>query len=303
MQIHPQLRPRVPVLDRGNGELQVGADIGVVLHHAGRREQRLLSMLDGRHGLADLATGSGLTVSEVRWLLERLAEADLLVGSSNIGNPRLIRLLGAGVLARAFAEAYAATGLGPLLLVEPEPAPAGLYAHPRPSGAESLRAHLRSRGHQQVSCAAHWYRFEGPPPDVTVVAYDRLECDRAITDTLLRNDQPHLFVRPLVDGVIVGPFVLPGQTCCTRCMDLVRTRDRAWPRLLPQLSRTPCLVGTELAVWAAQTALLQLRAWLAGQQAEVLGATLEVREGRWTVDQRRWPRHPDCGCAHVGVGA
>lgn len=303
MQILPQLRPRVPVLDRGDGELQIGADTGIVLHSAGGREQRLLALLDGRHCLADLATGSGLPPAEVRWLLERLSEADLLVSPPGTVDRPLVRLLGAGTLARAFAEVYATAELGPLLLVEPEPAPAGLYAHPRPSGAESLQAHLRARGHQRVSCAAHWYRPEGPSPHLTVIAYDRLECDRAITDTLLRTDQPHMFLRPLVDGVIIGPFVLPGRTCCTRCMDLVRTRDRAWPRLLAQLCRTPCASGPDLAGWAAATALLQLRAWLAGAQPELLGATLEVREGRWTFDQRRWPRHPDCGCAELSVGA
>jgi hypothetical protein len=310
MQPHPQLRPQVPVLDRGDGELQVGTDTGLVLHSVGRREQRLLALLDGNHSLAELAAASGLDPTEVHWLLERLAEADLLMAPPSdrlmappSGSRPLVRLLGAGTLARAFAEAYATADVGPLLLVEPEPAPAGLYADPRPSGAESLRAHLRARGHQQVRCTSHWYRPEGPNPDLTVIGYDRLECDRAITDTLLRTDQPHLFLRPLVDGVIIGPLVMPGRTCCTRCMDLVRTRDRAWPRLLTQLCRTACTPSAELADWAAATTLLQIRSWLAGEQPEVLGATLEVRAGRWTFDQRSWPLHPDCGCSEVSLRA
>lgn len=303
MQTRPRLRPHVPVLDRGDGELQVGTDAGLVLHRTGRREQRLLALLDGTHTLDELATASELDPAEVGWLVERLAEAGLLVAPEARAVRPLIRLLGAGTLARAFAEAYTTADVGNLLLVEPEPAPAGLYADPRPTGAESLRAHLRARGHQGVRCASHWYRPEGPNPDLTVIAYDRLECDRAITDTLLRTDQPQLFLRPLVGGVIIGPLVVPGRTCCTRCMDLVRTRDRAWPRLLTQLCRARCTTRPELADWAAATALLQLRSWLAGEQPEVFGATLEVREGRWTFDQRAWPIHPDCGCVEVGLRA
>lgn len=299
MQTRPRLRPQLPVLDRGDGELQVGTDTGLVLHHAGQRERRLLRLLDGTHTLPELAAASGLEPEDVGWLVAQLAEAGVLAAPDAPADRPLIRLLGAGTLARAFAEGFATAAIGRLVLVEPEPAPMGLYADPRPTGAESLRTHLRARGHLGVSSASHWYRPEGPRPDLTVIGYDRLECDRAITDTLLRTDQPHLFLRPLVGGVVVGPLVLPGRTCCTRCMDLVRTRDRAWPRLLTQLCRTSCHIRPELAGWAAATGLLQLRSWLAGEQPEVLGATLEVREGTWTFDQRRWPIHPDCGCTDV----
>ena len=144
--------------------------------------------------------------------------------------------------------------------------------------------------------------LELQPHEVTVVAFDRLECDRAITDTLLRADQPHLFLRPLPDGVVVGPLVVPGTTCCTRCMDLVRARDRAWPRLLAQLCLLECTPPREVLDWAVATALLQVRAWLAGGHPETLGATLEIKTDRWMVGQRHWPHHPDCGCAAIQSG-
>lgn len=303
MTTHPQLRPHLPILDRGQDELQIGADHGLILHRTGRREHRALALMDGHHSATAIATGSGLSHAEVMWLIDRLAEAGLLVTEQPDPRRPLIRLLGAGMLARTFAEAYTDARMGDLLLIEPEPTPPGLYNHLRASGAESLRAHLAGRSDGAVRTGSHWYRPESPTPTLTVIAYDRLECDRAITDTLLRNDQPHLFLRPLADGVIVGPFVVPGQTCCTRCMDLLRVRDRAWSRLLVQLCRTTRVVDEHLAGWAATTALLQVRAWLAGHQPESLGATLEVRTGEWILHQRHWPRHPDCGCIALSLGA
>lgn len=300
----PRLLPHLPVLDRSPTELQIGIDDGLVLP-AEPGIRTLLERLDGTRPLERLARDSGLPRDVVRTLVDQLRRASLLADhptDPHRSTPPLIRVLGAGVLGRGFAERYAESPPGDLQLVDPGlPAP-GLYAHTLPTAAETLRAHLRARGHRRVSTAAHWYRPEAPAPDFTVIAFDRLECDRAITDTLLRADQPHLFLRPLPDGVVVGPLVVPGTTCCTRCMDLVRARDRAWPRLLAQLCLLECTPPPPLLDWAVATALLQVRAWLAGGHPEALGATLEIRAGRWTVGQRYWPHHPDCGCTAIQSG-
>lgn len=290
-----------PVLDRSPTQLQIGTEEGLVLP-ADPGIRTALARLDGTTSLADIAADSGLSRPAVRSLVGQLRRAGLLAGSPSdpAGAPRrLVRILGSGVLGRAFAEEYAKSPPGDLQLVDPGPPTPGLYEHTLPTAAETLRAHLRARGQQRVSTAPHWYRPEAPAPDITVITFDRLECDRAITDTLLRADQPHLFVRPLSDGVIVGPLVVPGTTCCTRCMDLVRSRDRAWPRILAQLCLRDCAPPRELLSWAAATALLQVRAWLSGGRPEALGATLEIRTNRWTVAQRHWPSHPDCGCGEL----
>ncbi|WP_425308732.1 hypothetical protein AADG42_08225 [Ammonicoccus fulvus] len=296
----PRLRSQLPILMRNSDELQIGSVDALVLRGSSPALNRALRLLDGSHSLDRIALDSGLTLPEVRSLVARLRREGLLVPPRPAAPP-LVRLLGAGRLARAFAEAYAESGAGDLLLVEPAPAPATEYATPHllPTGAETLRAHLRARGHHRVRCAPHWYRPEGPEPTLTVIAFDRPECDRAVTDTMVRSDQPHLFVRPLDDGVIVGPFVVPGETCCTRCQDLVRARDSAWPQVLAQLCRVEIRPTPELTAWAATTALLQVRAWLAGVPPETLGATLETRPGNWALAQRHWPHHPDCGCGEL----
>ncbi|MDO5682799.1 MAG: hypothetical protein Q4G46_08225 [Propionibacteriaceae bacterium] len=293
----PRLLPHLPVLERSPTELQIGVDDGIVVPAASPVHEAL-RRFDGTHPLPEIAAGSGLSVAQVRHLARQLQAAGLLATPPARRRPR-IRLLGAGLLGRAFAEAYAASPPGSLQIVDPSPPPPDLYAPSLPTAADTLRAHLRAGGFGEVSTASHWYRPEGPAPDLTVIAFDRLECDRAITDTLLRADQPHLVLRPQPHGVVVGPLVVPGRTCCTRCMDLVRARDRAWPRLLAQLCLVDCPPPPELVGWTVATALLQVRAWLDGREPETLGATLEIRAGGWTVTQRHWPHHPECGCGEV----
>lgn len=297
----PQLRSNVPLLERSPTELQVGTDQGLILP-AKPAVKAALKQLNGTTPVGRIAQESGLSRSTIEALVAQLHAAGLLI-TAPATPPVLVRLIGAGRLGRAFAEAYALHPPGRLQLVDPTPPPTGLYAQPLLTAAETLRAHLRAQGHRQISTAGHWFHPEGPAPQLTVIALDRLECDRAITDTLLRADQPHLFLRPLLDGMIVGPLVVPGNTCCTRCMDLVRTRDRAWPTLLAQLCLTPCPPAPDLVGWAVETALVQLRAWFTGSEPETLGATLEIRQNTWTLAQRHWPQHPDCGCADLaGTG-
>jgi hypothetical protein len=48
----------------------------------------------------------------------------------------------------------------------------------------------------------------------------------------------------------------------------------------------------------AVTAAVQVLAYLDGTAAPVtLGTTLELRPPDLTWSMRRWPDHPDCGCA------
>ena len=125
-----------------------------------------------------------------------------------------------------------------------------------------------------------------------------------ITDALLRDDQPHLIVRAAGNGVVVGPFVLPGRAACVRCTDLARAeRDPDWPGLLSQLTRITGDVPGTLLSWAAATAAGQLLVLLAGggEPPESAGRTLELdRDHRRQT--RRWSVHPCCGCSWSAGG-
>lgn len=296
-------RPRlmVPVLRRLDGEIQVGCTPGSaqLIRGASEALPTALHRLDGSRTIAEVARGTGIDRTELEAILARLWAAGLLDPDPGRRPTRpTVRLLGAGEFGLRFAEKIVPTGAVALRLVDPEPPVEGLYDHPEATGAESLRTRLRLATpvpHGLLRLGEHWSQ-PGHGASLTVVALERIECDRAITDTLLREDQPHLFLRPSERGVVVGPLVVPGATACTRCMDLSRCSDPQWPRLLNQLCRTRARVTAPLLDWAATTALQQVLAHLAGQHPESLGSTIELESDSWQPRIRRWPAHPECGC-------
>ncbi len=134
--------------------------------------------------------------------------------------------------------------------------------------------------------------------DLTIVAADGPEIDRAITDHLVRLDHPHLVIRSLGNGACVGPLVLAGRTSCLRCHDLTRRdADRQWPAVLEQLSRVRLEMPEAVAAWAAAYASSQALAFLNGAAPELAGATAELLAPDFTARLRFWPAHPNCGCS------
>ncbi|MCW5952549.1 MAG: hypothetical protein KIT69_09850, partial [Propionibacteriaceae bacterium] len=82
-----------------------------------------------------------------------------------------------------------------------------------------------------------------------------------------------------------------------RCHDLLRCHyDRAWPRLVAQLSRDRPSPDPVLLGWAASTAVVQIRCQLAGGAPDVTGRTLELGSADHALQVRDWPVHPGCGC-------
>ncbi|SDE16234.1 hypothetical protein SAMN04489747_2677 [Auraticoccus monumenti] len=295
------------MVDRGDGDAQVGAGPNaLVLRGTGAALLRLLGTLDGTRSLAQLeqehvGAGEAVTLLAVHGLLTAPA-------------PPLppVLLLGAGRLGRACATALAAAGV-PLLLCDPDPPLPGLYpGPPQPTAAAALRLLLQSGGARGgrhpgpgpvLGMVAHWSEST-VRPTLAVLAQDRCEPDRGITDTLLRRDVAHLLVRPLDGGALVGPLVLPGRSCCTRCTDLYRaSRDPAWPQVLAQLIRRRGGLDPAAARWAAATALPSVLAALRGTEPDLVDHTCELRVPRWTSRLRRWPAHPDCGCDLARLGA
>ncbi len=202
----------------------------------------------------------------IDWLVERLRHAGLLVPSGAPPQPG-VAVVGRGQLARAVTAAAAATGLA-VTTTEP------------------------------VALAARWGGNTAEPgPDLVVLAGSTAEPDRTLTDALQAAGRPHLVVRLEPDRAVVGPMVLPGRTPCVRCQDLSRCHlDPAWPHLLAQLCREPVEPDPALLGWAANTAAVQLRAWLARQAAETCGSSLELGLADFRLHARTWPAHPGCGC-------
>lgn len=323
----PRLDPWIPVLRRGPNELQLGIEPGgVVVSGAPEGFESLLALLDGSHSVADLrstAAAYGIDPELALQLVRGIDSAGLFTRPSSTpsstpdGTPtaRLrIRLVGAGALGLAVATALLRAGIARLDIIDPDPVDPEV--HPRPGLATTqadalrlrLRRQLRTRaaladGEQSqptIHVARHWNKPDHPAPDLTVIAQDHAEPDRAIGDDYVRADHPHLYVRPLHAGAMIGPFVHPGRTPCLGCLDRVRRdADPAWPRLLTQLCRIPLPVQPMLTAWAASTVAVQIACWAAGGDPASSGATLELTAGDYQLRVRPWPMHPLCGCCWV----
>ena len=211
------------------------------------------------------------------------------------------------------AAALLQVGVDALYLVDGDPVDLDVY--PRPgiatTQAQALRAELtaqprdralnaglQTRHDTEIRVVGHWSKPEYAGPDLTVIAVDRAEPDRAIGDDYSRDDHPHLYIRPLLGGVLLGPLVQPGRGPCLRCTDLTRRdADPDWPLLLAQLGRTPLPVPPLLATWAGTTAVTQLIGQLNGETSSLSSGTLEIAAPGCALRYRAWPMHPSCGCA------
>ncbi len=200
------------------------------------------------------------------------------------------------------------SGVGVLYVFDDEPPERTLYprAGVLSSRAEALRACLDETAATQVYAVDHWTKPDDRSVDLTILACDGPEVDRVILDHLVRSDQPHLLVRSWGNGVSVGPLVLPGQTSCVQCSDLIRTDvDRDWPVLLNQLVRLrtdlppAAPAPPTLVAWAASVGTAHAVSLLVGGTPESLGCTLELGWPEMAMELRTWPPHRACGCGWV----
>lgn len=308
----PQLAGHAVVLARREGEWQLGVEPGRAVVLAGV-QLPVLELLDGRHPMELVrarARSAGLRPGELDRTLAALHEAGLLAerAAASPAPPTRIRLVGAGPIGHQLAGLLVAGGTSTSLYVfDDQPPEAALYptAGPLGSRAQALCAQLvdatpagrpRSSGPLAVKIN-HWSKPENASVDLTVIASERPEVDRVVTDHLLRMDQPHLLVRAHDLGVSVGPLVVPGRTSCVQCADLTRRdADPQWPTVLAQLTRLTQTPPPALVSWAAAVAATQVLAFLAGGAVETAGATLELGRPDFATRRRSWAVHPGCGC-------
>lgn len=149
---------------------------------------------------------------------------------------------------------------------------------------------------------------ERPRP---VLLFATAEVDRDRLDALVRAGTPHLLVRVVDGGPVLGPLVVPGETACVRCIDSHRVDDdpahaavldrylaaAAPPGGDPPLTPT---LATLLTCWAAH----ELRAHLAGARPVTWSSTLAWDAAFAELTATTWCRHALCGCEQgAGVGA
>jgi len=305
----PQLATHAPVLRRAGEEWQIGLEPDDALVLSGANYGAVLELLDGEHPLETIrqqARQSGLSDRLLRTTLAALTAAGLLTGRGAALPPARrrvpesrVRLIGAGQLGSRIAAGLDDAAVSELHIFDDAPPDIELYPA---AGAQGTRA--------QAACSAfppsptrvrsplnHWSKPDAHPIDLTIIAAETPEVDRVLTDHFVRRDQAHLLLRSLGRSVCVGPLVIPGRTSCVRCADLHRSAaDPSWPTVLAQLTQHPLPMEPALVSWAAQTAVIQALAYLAGSSPESSGATLELNARDYLMRWRLWPAHAGCGC-------
>ncbi|WP_305092123.1 hypothetical protein [Prescottella sp. R16] len=274
----PTLDPRLPLLVRPSGLVQIGWDPDTALvltPPAGVDADTLVSvleLLDGRTPRPTIvwrAVEHGIAAADMSTLLSELDEAGLLRPEPAATDPDrspLIRVHGRGPLADAVSAGLA-------------------------------RASVRVTRSTHVTADTDVTRWNC----LCVVLTDDLVADPRLVDALLAAGVPHLQVR-LRDGRgIVGPLVLPGRTSCLRCADLTRSAvDEEWPHVAAQLLGRVGYAGPAAVLATAAVALGQLEKVLSGvahPAPATLNATLELDLDEHRLAVRPWPRDPRCTCS------
>lgn len=270
----PLLHPRVPILVRSSGQVQLGWDpeTAVLCTAPGLETQqvlRFLRLIDGLNSVPAIiwqARSLGVEPGQATALIEVIDTAGLLVHPPRpAGRVRAIRVHGIGPLTDAVTAGLRDLGI-------------------RPQRSRDHRGDIDGRTR---------------PADLVILA-DALIPDPQVVRELFRSRTAHLVVR-LRDGKgIVGPLVQPGRTSCLRCADMTRAdRDADWPRLAAQLLGRTGHAGPAGIAAVAALALGELETIIAcepGRPPETLDGTLELDLDTRFLDRRAWAPHPRCGC-------
>ncbi|WP_036520032.1 hypothetical protein [Nocardia sp. 348MFTsu5.1] len=289
----PLLRAGAVILLRPGGRIQVGFDpdraviIDPPAHVAPDRLTALLRSLTGPQTSEDTAAraaAAGLSVDEIRELLDQLVDAGIAHHSRAVLTPMRIRVHGAGPLADAVTTALS----GPEFSVR-----------------QSVRRPRLFDG--EVDPITHEDRMVTWATDLVILT-DFLAHDPWLVSSLMRHRIPHLMVR-LRDGTgVIGPMVLPGLSSCLHCADHHRRdRDRDWPIVSAQLLGQSGWAGS--ATIAGTAAIVQgevehIAAATRPDRRETgdlpapasLDATIEFRADPSALVIRGWSPHPLCGC-------
>ena len=292
--MRPILRPGTHVLRRGKHELQIGLDP--------RTAVVLPDSTEVRGCLGRLARQADITEHDARAPLDLLTANDLVL------------------------DAGALLPLIPTCRATPVPrtAVAALARSAGDQAADLLDARTRCRvavhgfggeaGESLVEQIAGLLGEAGLRVRVGSGASDHDlavlvgvgEPDRELVDGWMRTGLPHVLVRFAEGSATIGPFVVPGQTACLRCLDAHHTdADPSWPLLVVQYAAltghdradgVPEPVDSLLAKLALAWAARDLTSYVEQRSPSTWSSTIRFDPHLTAVETRRWLRHPACGC-------
>ena len=307
------LRPGTHVLRRSATELQVGLDPRRAVVLPDRPDVRALL-----RALSSPATPLAEEEYDDR-TLDLLADSGLLVDADVLLRlvPSLPRVDDPGLAGSGRSRADAAALA----------ADAGDHAASLRAGRSEARVEVVTAGSREAEAVtedlADLLRAAGLRPQVlphgrlpagSATAPERLtgllvavgEPPRETVDAWMRSGTPHLLVRLTEGSAVIGPFVLPGETACLRCVDAHHTDvDPSWPLLVTQYASAvareredtvPEPVDRLLATLACAWAARELASRAEGRPPATASVTVRLDPHLTALETHRWPRHPACGC-------
>ena len=288
----PLLAPWYRVIGDGERLLLEYAESLVVLEGGAVRTlvPALLPLLDGRHGVDQLAARLGPAARPaIEAALELLSARGVVVDGPDA--PPDVR-----DAARSVAAAY---GVAPTVAAERLRRAVVGFVGSGDTSADTARL-LAAAGLHNLKRVG--WRGRGRV-DLVVVAPAAEELDRlpAWNRAALAAGVPFLVLRPW-DGRMasVGPLVLPRQTCCYECVLLRRAANSGYAADFADVEAAPLAAASDPAVGAiaaALTAQLVVR-WLIGEDLTVPGVLYTIEAHPATrLDEHavlRVPRCPVC---------
>ena len=261
MEAWPRIAGRNRPLVRADGSLQFGLEPehGLRLDGLTAAEMEWVAGLDGTSDPA--ATGASADIAPDRVLaLLRLLQ-DHLYAAVLARADTCVRVQGRGALASTITDLLRQAGVGDL-------------------------------ERDDLAATSIQYRRK---PDVVVLAIAG-PVDPEVGSPWFARGIPHLPVSISASHVSVGPMVVPGETPCLGCLDLVRTDgDPSWRWLRQQVEAHGGLAEGESALGAigAGLAARLVLAHLDHYPAPP-GVGFEVSSPWPEPIARQWPRHVDC---------
>ncbi|MDI9899747.1 hypothetical protein QM716_07740 [Rhodococcus sp. IEGM 1409] len=276
--VGPRWDPRIAVLSRPDGRLQLGWTPGravlltLPVGVDARAVKSILRTMDGSRSRATIlweASKRGISTSVTEELLEQLADSGFVhtAGTSTAS----VRIHGVGPLSDAVERALVTGGI----------------------------TTRRSRGYRNTDVVRTWN-------EQLVVLADDVVTDPRLVSDLVRCGLPHLSVRIRDGNGVVGPLVLPGQSSCLRCADIIRSElDPHWLHLSAQLLGSAGHAESAMIHASVALALAEIDAALGvvdrrgAASAASLSSTLEIALRPYRITTRRWPRQISCSCQYL----
>lgn len=286
--MRPLLVPGAHVLRRHDGSFQVGLDPrDAVVLPGTPAVAACLARLDGSRLVATDREPAAVLDRAGLLVDQRAVHPLLAAGTDRPGRARTAALLRRhGRRAPAVVAARAGRSVGPVGFGHPD----GEALVDRLCGLLAEAGLARTAGEPAVGVLAGL----GEP-------------HRELVDGWMRERVPHLVVRLGEGRATVGPFVVPGETACLRCLDAHHAdADPTWPLLVHQYAEacrqprgdgTPEPLDPLLAAVAVAWAARDLATYVDGGRPTTWSTTLRLGADLAEVESRTWARHPHCGCS------